>query len=114
MNIIFVRHGESENNADARFNSKHNRKLLRLKRLLREIFRVGNEDKSVLIAPHGFTNRIILSSPLEMPVNRKLFQFNPGNTCMNMLVLDNKHKNGRVQHFNGINHLPENLGRRAG
>ena len=97
----------------ARFNSEHNRKLRKLKRFLRGISRGKNEDKTVLITAHGFTNRVIFSKLLEMPVNRKLFQFSRDNTCMNMLVLDNKHKNWRVQHFNGINHLPENLRGRA-
>jgi broad specificity phosphatase PhoE len=86
-----------------------NKRLKRLKKLLRTISKDKNKKESLLIVAHGVTNRIIMGYLLGFSIKRNLLFFQQKNTCVNILHWDNKWKNWRVDLWNDVSHLPKKL-----
>lgn len=81
----------------------------KLRKLMRNIAKEREEDKTILIAAHGNTNRIILSHLLGIPLRRQMFRLRQYNTAVNILSWSKNHKNWALYSMNDVNHLPRKL-----
>jgi len=88
---------------------KTNKRFKKMGKLLNQISRNRNDNKTILLVAHGITNRIILGHFLELPIKKELLRFNQENTCMNILFWKPEFKNWSVDCFNDISHLPKGL-----
>ena len=87
-----------------------NLRIRRLKKLLKEITRDKEKDKTILIVAHGITNRIIIGHLLKIPIGRHLLRFiHHNNTGLSILSWSKKHKNWRLESMNDVSHLPKRL-----
>lgn len=88
-----------------------NDRIGRLKKILTEITKNREKNKTILIVAHGVTNRMIVGHLLEIPFGRYLLRFVQHNTGLNVLEWSKKHNDWRLESMNDLSHLPERLKR---
>ena len=93
----------------ARLNREHSAKIKKLKIFLKKISEDKKKDKTILIVAHGVTNRVITSTMLHIPLNKKIFGFSQENTGINVLRWNDRYKNWNLNSFNDYSHLPVKL-----
>lgn len=86
-----------------------NFRVRKLKKFLKEISKDRNKDKTILIAAHGITNRIILGILLGIPLRLPLMRLRHDNTGFSVLRWVEDFKNWNLESMNDIYHLPKNL-----
>ncbi len=84
-----------------------NLRLRRLKKFLKEITKVREKDKTIMIVAHGITNRIIIGVLLQIPLKRQLLRLQQKNTALNILDWNQDFKNWRLDSMNDISHLKD-------
>src|SRR3989344_2461076 len=84
-------------------------RLRALKKLLREISKDREKDKTILIVAHGRTNRIIIAYLLQIPLGKYLLYLSQHNTGFSVLHWSKTFKNWRLQSMNDFTHLPRRL-----
>ncbi len=86
-----------------------NDRIGRLKKILTEITKNREKNKTILIVAHGVTNRMIVGHLLEIPFGRHLLRFVQHNTGLDVLEWSKKHNDWRLESMNDLSHLPERL-----
>ncbi len=92
-----------------RFKNLFNKRLKKLKKLLKEIIKDRQEEKTILIVAHGITNKIIMGYLMEFPLRKNLLRFSQNNTGLSVLEWKEKYQNWGLRFLNDINHLPKDL-----
>lgn len=85
-----------------------NPRLKKLKRIVKDISKEREREKTILIITHGITNRLIMGSLLQIPL-RQLLRFKQHNTGFNVLYWNKHFKNWNLEAMNDISHLPKRL-----
>jgi len=96
-------------NLRSRLKLLFNKRLKKLKKLLNEISRNRNRDKTILIVAHGITNKIIMGYFVELPLRKQLLRFKQHNTCINTISWSEEYNNWTLDCMNNVSHLPKQL-----
>ncbi len=99
------------NNLRNRLRILFNLRFWALKKILTEIAKNRERNKTILIVAYGVTNRMIVGHLLEIPLGRHLLRFMQNNTGLNILYWNKKYKNWGLESMNDLSHLPERLRR---
>ena len=86
-----------------------NKRLKELKKLIKEISKEKEKDKTILIVAHGITNRILLGYFLEIPLKKQLLFFKQHNTGVSVIHWSKLYKNWSLESMNDISHLSRRL-----
>lgn len=79
-----------------------------LKSFLGELSKDKLENKKILIAGHGHTNRLILVSLLELSF-KNIYRLAQSEAALNQIYWDSKFNNWRLSFWNDKTHLPAEL-----
>jgi broad specificity phosphatase PhoE len=84
-------------------------RLKKMRKLLKNISKEKNEEKTILIIAHGVVNRIIIGDLLQLSLKKQLLRFKQNNTGINILSWNENFKNWKLDLMNDISHLTEKL-----
>ena len=84
-------------------------RLRALKKLLMEISKDKEKDKTILIVAHGRTNRIIIAYLLQIPLGKYLLRLAQHNTGFSVLYWNKTFQNWGLKFMNDFTHLPRRL-----
>jgi len=97
-------------NLRSRLKLLFNKRLGRLKKLLKKISKSKEKNKTILIIAHGITNKIIMGYLMQLPLRKQLLRFKQHNTGVNSISWNKEFNNWNLDYMNDITHLPKRLG----
>jgi broad specificity phosphatase PhoE len=81
------------------------KRIKRLKKILNSISKNRENQESILIIAHGVTNRIIISSLLQLPLKKQILRFKQDNTGVSIMEWNERYQNWALHLMNDVSHL---------